>query len=148
MQRLDLILRGGRVVNPANATDTVGDVGIRAGLRQALLDDFARAIPSSQTARWATSRSRPLLWNGGDLFVNPDTRGGYLTVRVTDYNWNEIEGFGFHATARFTGDAVRHRVRWGDRSLHELAGQYVRLEFAFVHADLFAFAAGREEGTR
>ena len=41
------------------------------------------------------------------------------------------------------------RVRWGDRSLDELAGQFIRLEFEFVHADLFAFAAGaagREAG--
>jgi hypothetical protein len=90
--------------------------------------------------------TRPLLWPGGDLFLNVDASRGAVAVRVTDVLWDELAGFGYEQSERFTGNAVRHRIRWGPRSLEELAGRYIRLEFELVQADLFAFVASRAGG--
>ena len=89
--------------------------------------------------------TRPLLWTGGDLLVNADGQHGYVSVRVTDVTWRDVEGYGYDQAEPFAGDAVRHRVRWGSRSLQDLSGRYIRLEFQFVNGDLFAFAAGPRE---
>ena len=89
--------------------------------------------------------TRPLLWTGGDLLVNADGQHGYVSVRVTDVTWRDVEGYGYDQAEPFAGDAVRHRVRWGSRSLQDLSGQFIRLEFQLVNGDLFAFAAGPRE---
>jgi hypothetical protein len=110
------------------------------GLARCRKEGFV-SIRADATGKRSYVVTRPLLWPGGDLLLNADARGGYVAVRITDVTWRELEGFGYDEAERFTGNAVRHRVRWGERSLDELAGQYVRLEFEFVHADLFAFLA-------
>jgi hypothetical protein len=111
------------------------------GLARARKEGFV-SIRADAAGRRSYVVTRPLLWPGGDLLLNADARGGYVAARVTDVAWDEVPGFGFADAPRFAGDAVRHRVRWGDRSLAELTGRYVRLELEFVRADLFAFAAG------
>ena len=47
MQRYDLVLRGSRVLDPANSFDSVSDIGIRAGLVEAISD----RMPESETDR-------------------------------------------------------------------------------------------------
>jgi hypothetical protein len=118
--------------------EKLGTIGLARCRKEGFVS--IRADASGQRSYVVT---RPLLWKGGDLLVNVDaaTRGGAFSARVTDYLWNEIPGFGFDQTARFTGDAVRYRVRWGERSLDDLAGRYVRVEFQIANADLFAFVA-------
>ena len=37
------------------------------------------------------------------------------------------------------------RVRWGERSLDELVGQAIRLQFELCDARLFSFRAGEQE---
>jgi hypothetical protein len=64
-----------------------------------------------------------------------------MRVAITDPLRDPVEGFGFDDGETFAGDATRHRVRWRGRSLDEQQGQFVRLEFELVHADLFGFVA-------
>ena len=47
MQRYDLVLRGSRVLDPANSFDSVSDIGIRAGLVESISD----RMPESETDR-------------------------------------------------------------------------------------------------
>lgn len=87
--------------------------------------------------------TRRLIWPGGDLLLNVDAQsgGGEVAVRVSDANRKVIPGYDYGDGQPFTGDAVRHRYRWGDRSLDELAGQEIRLEIQLRSADLFTFTA-------
>ena len=87
--------------------------------------------------------TRRLTWPGGDLLLNVDAQsgGGEVAVRISDANRKIIPGFDYSDGQPFTGDAVRHRYRWGNRSLAELAGQEIRLEILLRDADLFTFVA-------
>jgi hypothetical protein len=90
--------------------------------------------------------TRPFHWPGGELAVNARTdEGGALQARVTDLRRQTLPGFGYDDGTPFRGDAVRHPLRWGERSLAEVTGQLVRLEFRFTRADLYAFVARTEE---
>jgi hypothetical protein len=89
--------------------------------------------------------TRVLRWPGGDLQLNAAARDGFVRCAVTDPLRDPIEGFGYDDGGRFTGDATRHPVRWGSRSLSELQDRFIRLEFEFVHADLFGFVAAVDD---
>ena len=45
----------------------------------------------------------------------------------------------------FTGDSVALDVRWGGRSIDELKGKVIRLEFQLRDADLYTFRAAAGE---
>ncbi|MEC8890921.1 MAG: amidohydrolase family protein, partial [Chloroflexota bacterium] len=47
MQRYDLILRGSRILDPANSFDSVSDIGIRSGL----IESISERIPESEANR-------------------------------------------------------------------------------------------------
>lgn len=92
--------------------------------------------------------TRTLEWPGGDLVINADATGGEVKVRVSGANRKPVEGFDYADCTPFSGDDVRHRVSWGDRSLNELQGQVIRLEFYLDDADLYSFlAAPDQKGT-
>jgi len=93
-------------------------------------------------ARGGVVATRSLLWPGGPLLVNADASSGELKARITDELRRPIEGFEYEACEPFLGDAVRHELRWNGRSLHDLAGRTIRIDFHLHDADLFAFAAG------
>ena len=85
--------------------------------------------------------TRSLVWPGGDLAVNAAATDGVLRVRVSDGRRRPTEGFDYDDCKDFSGDSVSHSVRWKERSLDELKGQTVRLEFFLQKADLFTFRA-------
>jgi hypothetical protein len=80
---------------------------------------------------------------GGELVINADTSNGYVKVAVTDVRRRLYEGFTYEDCVPFSGDAIRHTVEWKGARMDSLKGKLVRLEFAFKHADLFAFVARR-----
>jgi hypothetical protein len=80
-------------------------------------------------------------WPGGDLVINADASQGLLHVRVSDQRRKPIEGFDHTDCQPFQGDSTAHLVTWGDRSLAQLAGQKIRLEFYLQDADLYTFRA-------
>ena len=86
--------------------------------------------------------TRLLKWPGGDLLVNCDASRGEMRVRVSDKGRHAFDGFNYADCVPFTGDSVAQRVEWKDRSLDELKGQEIRLEFYFSKdADLYSFRA-------
>jgi hypothetical protein len=53
-----------------------------------------------------------------------------------------MDGFNYADCVPLSGNTVAHRVQWNGRSLDELKGQNVRLEFYFSNqADLYSFRA-------
>ena len=85
--------------------------------------------------------TRRLIWPGGDLVVNADASQGELKVRVSDPKRKPIPGFDYDDCEPFNGNAVRRRIIWNGRSLNELTGQEIRLEFNLKEADLYTFVA-------
>jgi len=85
--------------------------------------------------------TRPILWPGGELVINADAWRGYVKVAVTDLRRKLYEGFTYDDSVPFSGDAVRHTMKWKNAHMDTLKGKLVRLEFALKHADLFAFLA-------
>ena len=86
--------------------------------------------------------TRAIRWPGGALLVNADAHAGEMQVRVSDELRKPIEGFNYDDMPAFTGDSVAHEVKWNGKSLDELKGQVIRLEFLLRDADLYTFCAG------
>lgn len=70
-----------------------------------------------------------------------------MKTTIVDVQRMPIEGFRYEDCVPFEGDAVRHTVRWGNARANDLEGRLVRLEFAFRHADLYAFLAAGASDT-
>jgi len=87
--------------------------------------------------------TRTILWPGGELVVNADASQGTLRVRVSDENRRPIKGLDYEDCEDFRDDSVAHEVTWKNRSMHELAGATVRLEFFLQDADLYTFRASQ-----
>ena len=87
--------------------------------------------------------TRVLHWPGGDLVINAETGGksGRLCVRVLTPHREVVDGFSYAACGDLSGDSTGHRVTWAGRSMHELVGQDLRLEFFLEDADLYSFRA-------
>ena len=55
--------------------------------------------------------------------------------------WVRLLGFDYEECSPLAGSGVSQRVAWKNKSLDELAGQVVRLEFLVTKADLYTFHA-------
>ncbi|MCS6852640.1 MAG: hypothetical protein NZ700_15905 [Gemmataceae bacterium] len=86
--------------------------------------------------------TRVLRWPGGKLWVNADAARGRLTVRVSTPHRAVVPGFDHADCLPFQGDRVAAEIRWKQRSIAELKGQEIRLEFFLQDADLYSFRAG------
>lgn len=86
--------------------------------------------------------TRRMIWPGGGLKVNCDASEGEFAVRVSTANRDVLEGFDYKDCEPFSGDNTEHEVTWtSGRTLNELAGQEIRLEFSLTSADLYSFQA-------
>lgn len=83
--------------------------------------------------------TRLLQWNGGSLTINADTRGGKLTVRVSDEKRRPIDGFNHADCAAFAGNSTQHEITWDGRDAKSLGRRLVHLEFYLEQTDLFTF---------
>ena len=89
--------------------------------------------------------TRALRWPGGALLVNADAHAGEMRVRVSDELRKPIEGFNYDDMPAFTGDKVASQVKWGGKSLDDLKGKTIRLEFLLKDADLYTFRADKPD---
>ncbi len=87
--------------------------------------------------------TRQIVWPGGNLHVNAKAADGELKVRISDERRKPIDGFDYTDCKPFKGDDVAHTITWPGRSIDELKGQVIRIEFFLRDADLFTFRAGR-----
>ena len=123
------------------------------GLATLELDRFC-ALEGTTSIGWIDTV--PLVWPGGNLVVNADTRESYdshptrvngeLVVEVLDESGTPIPKWsGRKDRAVFQGNThCRKRiydgtVRWDDRGLDHFTGKTIRLRFAMKHARLFTF---------
>jgi hypothetical protein len=81
--------------------------------------------------------TRPLTIHG-DLLINAQAEGS-IRVQVTTVDDEILEGFDAQDCTPFSGDAIRHNVRWGNKSLADLKGRTLRLRFFLDRAMLYAF---------
>lgn len=116
-------------------TDTQWGIGLAKIRKEGFI---SLALPPSGGA----VITKLLTWPGGDLLVNCDATAGEMRVRVSDKQRRAYPGLNYSDCVPFTGDKVRHNVRWNNASLRELKGKEVRLEFYFSkQADLYSFLA-------
>ncbi|MFA9480451.1 DUF6259 domain-containing protein [Phycisphaerales bacterium AB-hyl4] len=107
------------------------------GLLKMRKEGFVSRYGPSMGGRVCT---RTITWPGGDLLVNAAANGN-LRVRVVDPMRQPIDGFSYDECDVMAGDSVAHPIRWNGRSLDELAGKDVRIEFALRDAHLYTFRA-------
>ncbi|NPV07060.1 MAG: hypothetical protein HPY83_03730 [Anaerolineae bacterium] len=130
----------------------------RIGLATSRVDGFVSIEAGPEEGRLLT---RPLLWPGGDLEINADTRTspvdyfrtyrGTVRVAVLDEARRTLDGYGLEESVPFVGDTESrdgrmdyHRPQWtSGRSLRELEGRRVRLAFYLRDARLYSFRAAR-----
>ena len=92
------------------------------------------------TVREGWIETKPMFSTGSRLFINgrcgPD---GYIDVEIMD-GWNNVWAeYSRERCRRFTGDAVRHPVRWSGReTVNEIPGG-VKLKFYLRNAQLYGF---------
>ncbi len=86
----------------------------------------------------AVMETAPLGGRGGPLEVNADLARGRLTVEVIDAAGTARPGYSAAECAVLTGDALRHRVRWGRRETVP-GDESLRLRFRFRHGSLYSY---------
>lgn len=76
-----------------------------------------------------------------NLQINADVADeGEIRVQVRDRDDTIVPGFGLDDCQPVRGDKIRHSVRWGaDRTIADLAGRQIQLEYSVRNADLYAF---------
>ncbi len=119
--------------SPHDTPDQLGSIGVAILRKEGFVSVRARTLDSYVL-------TRPLSWPGGHLAINAVAKGS-LQVRVTDLQRATIDGFAFDDCVPFTGDSLRHKIRWREKVLSSLAGLQIQLEFKFRQADLFSFVA-------
>ena len=92
------------------------------------------------TLREGWVETKPVFSTGAHLYVNGRCQpGGYIDVEVTGPDGIAFEGYSREQCERFTGDDVRHRMRWSGReTVNEIPG-YVKLRFFLQNAELYGF---------
>ena len=92
-----------------------------------------------------TLRTKAFLVPGPKLTVNLRAPRGEVRVRLLDQAGKPLAALGVADAKPLTGDVLAGEVRW-PRSLGELQGKPVRLEFRVRHAQLFGFELHGEKG--
>lgn len=121
--------------SPAGTMDRVGHLGLATIRKEGLIS--MRGPPGG-----GMIVTRKIKWPGGALLTNVNAQDGEFKVGVSDERRRPIKGFTLEDSPAFSGDGVAHEVTWKGKSLDELKGQVIRLEFYLKNADLYTFRAG------
>ena len=141
--------------NTAHHSSTTSPKNTVIGLASLEVDRFC-ALEGTTEHGWVDTL--PLIWPGGSLVVNADTResftshptkaNGELFVEVLDEAGKQLPEWCAKKRAIFQGNThCREKisdgtVRWpGGRNLDEFTGHAIRLRFGMKHARLFTFEA-------
>lgn len=92
------------------------------------------------TVREGWVETKPLFSSAQHLFINGRCHpGGHIRVEVMDA-WNNVwEEYSVEKCQTFTGDGVRHQVKWSGReTVNEIPGA-VKLRFYLRNAELYGF---------
>lgn len=109
-------------------------------------DGFASMDTDGNTGRLTT---RPLVFNGKQLFVNVDAPNGILRAEVLDMDGNPIEPFTLTNSIPYTGNSTIAQIGWnGVEDISVLAGKPVRLHFELTRGSFYSFWVSRDETGR
>ena len=123
-------------VEEARNPDISGD-GHHLCLATMRLDGY---VSLDATVREGWIETKPVFSTGDHLFINGRCDAdGYIKVEVMD-TWNNVwDEYSGEACETFTGDAVRHQVKWsGHQTVSEVPGA-VKLRFYLRNAELYSF---------
>ncbi|MDC0936364.1 hypothetical protein OAS39_08760 [Pirellulales bacterium] len=101
-------------------------VAMEAGQEEAVLETKLLTVPN------------------GNLEINVDAKGGYVTVEVLDATGKVLPGLASEQCVPIVGDSLRHQVRWKEGDLAELE-QPLRLRFKMKNAKLYSLRFAPEK---
>lgn len=85
-------------------------------------------------------RTKFLRFDGSELRVNVDTKGGQLRVELQDENGSPIPGFSLNDSIPLSADGVSTTVRWqNEPSLKALSNLPIRIRFELRNGSLYSF---------
>ncbi len=92
------------------------------------------------TVREGWVETKPVFSTGNRLLINGRCKSdGYIEVEVMD-NWNNVwDKYSRDRCETFTGDAVRHQVKWSGRETVSEVPSAVKLRFHLRNAELYSF---------
>ncbi len=102
------------------------------------MDRFAGYVPREDIGR-ASIETAPLLLAGERLSINAEVQpGGSIRAKLMNADGADINGFGYDDCLPVTQGGLNCELRWRGGNTAELAGQTLRLVFAFQKAKLYA----------
>ena len=120
------------------AARSYADVGGGIGLAKLRLDGWVSVDAGDESG---TLTTKLLTFDGDELVINADAQGGWIGVEILGEAGAAMPGFALADCRRFSGDSVRHTVRWqSDSDLSALRGEPVRLRFQMQNTKLYSFA--------
>jgi hypothetical protein len=128
------IYYGGRTYqhNPYKGKNTAGDGG---GIGFASLKR-GRFVSMEASYDGGTIISKPLLFNGSQLFLNANCRFGSIGVTLLDEQGNEIPGW---TTTTKGNDAISIAVNFDQGDLKKFIGKKTSIKFILSNAQLYGF---------
>jgi len=115
---------------------------VRFGLGVAALRYEGLASIDAVPPRPGRLVTRPLNFDGTKLQINARTRrNGSIRVGLADAGGTPLAGFGVEDSIPFSGDAIRHHVRWNGADALPTAtpDQYRKIVFEIEDAEIFGF---------
>ncbi len=120
------------------AARTSPGTGGGIGLAKLRLDGWVSLDAGNEPG---TLTTKPLKFEGDELVINANAQDGWVGVEILSRTGQRaLPGFSLADCRRFTGDSVRHTVKWEDGAdLSRWQGRPVRLRFHLQNARLYSF---------
>jgi len=77
--------------------------------------------------------------DAGEMTLNADASSGEIFVQVSDVDGKPLPGYSFADCQPIKADGLNLPVKWSGKSLADLHGKTVRLQFSIKNASLYAF---------
>ena len=125
---------GGRIYqhSPYKGKDTAGSGG---GIGFATIKR-GRFVSLEASFDGGTVVTKPIVFDGSQLFLNANCRFGSIEVALLDHKGVELPGWTHTVVGK---DEIAIPVRFNQRDLGEFAGQKVSLRFTLSNAQLYGF---------
>ncbi|MGE3316177.1 MAG: hypothetical protein AB7O26_13760 [Planctomycetaceae bacterium] len=86
--------------------------------------------------------TKPLQFQGKELFVNLHAPTGNFVAELQDESGKPLPGFRFADGVPMSGDGLELPVHWANRDLSSIQGKTVRVKFEVANGSLYGFQFG------
>jgi hypothetical protein len=122
-------------ISPAQGTGAFA--GASTGLATLRRDGFASVDAGRDRA---TLTTKPVMFQGRNMFVNANAKDGELRVEVLDADGRAIAPYSLQNSTPIKRDLTKQPVTWkGAKDLKALAGKPVKFRFQLAGSQLYAF---------